>query len=343
MPTFLPTRLRPILAGTAMALLLPAMASAAEVNVYTTREPGLIQPLFDAFKAKTGISVNAIFVKDGLTERVKAEGANSPADLLINVDFGKLIEAVEAGVSQPVQSDKLTAAVPEQLRDPAGHWYALSMRARVVYADKEDVKDQALNYEDLSDPKWKGQICIRSGQHPYNTALIAAYIAHYGEQKAEAWLQGVKANLARKPAGGDREGARDILAGSCDLAIGNTYYVGLMRNSQDPEQRKWGSAIRVILPTFKSGGTHVNVSGAVVAKHAPNKKEAQTLLEFLVSPEAQALYAKVNYEYPIAKGVEIEPSINELGTLKPDTVSLVEVAKHRKAASLLVDKVRFDN
>ncbi len=320
---------------------LPAHAQ-GEVNVYTTREPKLIQPLFDLFTKETGIKVNSIFIEKGMAERVAAEGANSPADILMSVDIGNVLDSVARGVTQSVQSEALNAAIPANLRDKDGHWFALSLRARLFYVSKDRVKDTALTYADLADPKWKGKVCIRSGQHPYNTALIAAYINHYGEEKAEAWLKGIKANLARRPAGGDREVARDILGGICDIGVGNSYYVGLMRGRKNEEQNKWGAAINVILPTFPGGGTHVNISGASVAKNAPNKANAIKLLEFLLSPEAQAAYAKVNYEYPVRPGAQIDPIIVALGTLKSDEIDLRAIAKNRKLAAQLADKVGFD-
>ena len=325
--------------------LAPFGAQAEEiVNVYTTREPGLAQPLFDSFTQKTGIKVNTVFVKDGLAERVKAEGTASPADLLMTVDIGNLLDLVDQGVTQPVKSDVLDKAIPDNLRGKDGGWYALSMRARLAYVSKDRVKDTALTYEGLADPKWKGEICIRSGKHPYNTALVASYIVHHGEAKTEEWLKGVKANLARKAAGGDRDVARDILGDLCDIGIANSYYVGLMRSGKGgPDQEKWAAAINVILPTFVGGGTSVNVSGATVAKSAPNKANAVKLLEHLVSPEAQDIYAKANFEYPVVVGATVDPIIASFGTLKVDNVDLVAVAKNRKLAADLVDKVGFDN
>ncbi len=325
--------------------LAPLNAQAEEVvNVYTTREPGLAKPLFDNFTEKTGIKVNTVFVKDGLAERVKAEGAASPADLLMTVDIGNLLDLVDQGITQPVKSDVLDKAIPANLRGPDGGWYSLSMRARVAYVSKDRVKETAITYEGLADPKWKGEVCIRSGKHPYNTALIAAYIVHHGEAKTEEWLRGVKANLARKAAGGDREVARDILGDLCDIGLANSYYVGLMRSGKGgPDQQKWGDAINVILPTFVGGGTNVNISGAAVAKSAPNKANAVKLLEHLVSPEAQDIYAKANFEYPVVAGAAIDPIIASFGPLKPDNVDLVAVAKNRKLAADLVDKVGFDN
>lgn len=323
---------------------LPAAAFAQEVNLYTTREPKLIEPLLEAFTKDTKIKVNSIFIKDGLAERVKAEGDKSPADVLMTVDVGNLLDTVEQGVTQPVQSEALSSAVPANLRGANNEWFALSLRARLVYASKDRVKDKAITYESLADPKWKGKICIRSGQHPYNVALIAAHIVHHGADKTEAWLKGVKDNLARKPAGGDREVARDILGGICDIGLGNSYYVGLMRSgSGGPDQQKWGEAITPVLATFEKGGTHVNLSGAAVAKNAPNKANAIKLLEYLVSNEAQAIYAKANYEYPVRPTAKADPIIAALGQLTPDKVDLRAVAKARKQASELVDKVGFNN
>jgi iron(III) transport system substrate-binding protein len=324
------------LAGLALAAALPA--SAQELNLYTTREPGLIQPLLDAFTKSTGIKVNSIFVKDGLAERVAAEGTRSPADVLMTVDFGNLIDLVEKGLTQPVQSATLERAVPANLRGAKGEWFALSLRARVLYAAK-DLGLTSFNYESLADPKWKGKICIRAGQHPYNTAMIAAHIAHHGEAKTETWLRGIKANLARAATGGDRDVARDIMGGICDIGVGNSYYVGLMRSGAGgPDQVKWGDAIKVILPTFQGGGTQVNVSGASVARHAPNRAAAVRLLEYLVSDEAQKIYAEANFEYPVKQGATIHPIIAELGTLKVDPTPLTTIAQHRTAASRLVDK-----
>jgi len=318
-------------------------AQAAEVNIYTTREPGLIQPLLDAFTASTGTKVNTVFLKEGIPERVASEGDKSPADVLMTVDIGNLVDLVDKGLTQPVQSDVLNEVVPAQLRDANGNWFALSLRARVLYA-KKDLDLASFNYEQFADPAWKGKVCIRSGQHPYNVALVASYIAHHGEAETEKWLTGVKDNLARKAGGGDRDVARDIAGGLCEIGIANSYYVGLMRSGKGgPEQQGWGKAIKVILPTFKDGGTQVNVSGAAIAKNAPNKAEAVKLLEYLVSDEAQKIYAEANYEHPVNANAAVDPLIAELGTLKPDSVELTKVAFFRKTASELAEKVGFDN
>ncbi|NTJ41246.1 Fe(3+) ABC transporter substrate-binding protein [Agrobacterium larrymoorei] len=330
-----------LLAGT--FILAAGAAGATELNIYTTREPALIQPLLDAFTKESGTKVNTVFLKDGLAERVLSEGASSPADVLMTVDAGNLVDLVDKGVTQPVSSDVLTKAIPAELRDANNNWFALSMRARVIYAAK-DLDLSTFNYEDLADAKWKGKVCIRSGQHPYNTALFADYVAHYGAEKTEEWLKGVKDNLARRAGGGDRDVAKDILGGICDIGIANSYYVGLMRSGKGGEdQVKWGEAIKVVLPTFKDGGTQVNVSGAAVAKNAPNKAEAVKLLEFLVSEEAQKIYAEANFEYPVRQGAALNEIVASFGELKIDNKPLTEIVSNRKEASELVDKVGFDN
>ena len=319
----------------------PALAQ-GEVNVYTYRESKLIQPLFDAFTKDTGIKVNVISASSGLEQRIKTEGANSPADVLLTVDIGRLEDAVQAGITQPIKSAAVEKAVPAQYRDPEGHWTGVSMRARVVYASKARVQQNALNYEELADPKWKGKICIRSGQHIYNNALFAAVIAKMGPEKAEQWLRGLKANLAQKPSGGDRETARDVAAGKCDLGIGNTYYWALMMD-KEADRKPWAEATKVILPTFKDGGTHVNLSGVILAKNAPNKANGVKLIEWLVSEKAQQMHADLNYEYPVGAGIPINKTIAGYGALKADPMPIAKIAEHKKAAANLVDKVGFDN
>lgn len=328
------------LAGT--AALFSAAAAAQEVNLYTTREPGLIEPLLESFTEQSGIEVNSIFVRDGLAERVAAEGQRSPADVLMTVDFGNLIDLVEQDLTQAVDSDVLDSAVPSNLRGENGHWYTLSMRARVLYAAK-DLDLESFNYEQLDDEEWRDRVCIRSGQHPYNTALFSAHIVHHGEAATEEWLAGMKDNLARAATGGDRDVARDIMGGICDIGIGNSYYVGLMRSGRGgAEQERWGDAIEVILPEFEDGGTHVNISGAAVARHSPNRDEAVQLLEYLVSDEAQKIYAEANFEYPVKEGAQIDPIIEALGELDVDPTPLTEIARNRDLASRLVDRVGFN-
>ncbi|WP_323017439.1 Fe(3+) ABC transporter substrate-binding protein [Castellaniella sp.] len=340
-PRFSPSSLTRRLAlwAAALPLLAGSAVMAAEVNLYTTREPKLVEPLLAAFSKDTGVKVNTVFIKDGLLERVRTEGEQSPADVLMTVDIGNLLDLVDGGVTQAVQSKALESAIPDNLRAADGQWFTLSLRDRVAYVSK-DLDIKALNYEDLADPRWKGKVCIRSGQHPYNTALIAAMIAHDGAEATEQWLRGVKANLGRAATGGDRDVARDILGGICDVGIANAYYAGHMKNAApDTDARRWGDAIRVIRPTFKgSQGTHVNISGAAVARYAPHRAEAVQLLEYLVSDKAQSLYAQANYEYPVRAGVKLDPTVESFGPLQIDPLPLTEIALHRKQASELVDR-----
>ena len=284
----------------ALAIASPALAQ-GEVNIYTYREAKLVAPLFAAFTKDTGIKVNVISASSGLEQRIKTEGANSPADVLLTVDISRLEDAVQNGITQPLNSKAVEQVVPAAYRDPEGHWTAVAMRARIVYASKARVQQNAMTYEELADPKWKGKICIRSGQHMYNNALFAAVIAKHGEAKAEEWLKGLKANLAQKPSGGDRETARDIAAGKCDLGIANTYYWALM-NDKEADRKPWAEATKVVLPTFQGGGTHVNVSGVALIKTSPNKANAMKFIEWMVSPQAQQMHADLTYEYPMRAG-----------------------------------------
>jgi iron(III) transport system substrate-binding protein len=329
-------------AAGALCAAATATAAANEVNIYSYRESKLVQPLFEAFTKDTGIKVNVISASSGLEQRIKAEGGNSPADVLLTVDIARLEAAVESGITQALNSKMVEEVVPVAYRDPNGQWTAVAMRARVVYASKVRVPQTSITYEELADPKWKGKICIRSGQHMYNNALFAAVIAKHGEAKAEEWLKGLKANLAQKPSGGDRETARDIAAGKCDLGIGNTYYWALM-NDKDADKKPWADATKVILPTFQGGGTHVNVSGVALIKTAPNKANAVKFIEWMVGTQAQPMHADMTYEYPIRAGVPINKTIAGYGALQADPMPLSQVAANRKKASALVDKVGFDN
>jgi iron(III) transport system substrate-binding protein len=328
-----------LLAGTAF-ILSGLTARALEVNLYTHREPGLIKPILDAFTSETGIKVNLVFASSGLAERIQSEGERSPADLLLSVDVSTLTQAVSLGITQPIVTPALEKAVPQALRAKDGSWVAVSARARVIYASKDRVQDVGLTYEDLANPRFKGKVCTRPGTHAYNTGMISAAITHMGPDKAEAWLKGFRANLAKKPSGGDRDVAKDIAAGLCDIGIGNMYYIGLM--NRDANQKAWVEAIRVVMPAFQNGGTHMNVSGLVLSRYAKNKAEAIKLAEWLVGPSAQALYAASNFEYSVVEGVAVEPFIAGFGMPKVDTISLDDVAKNRKLASELVDKVGFD-
>ena len=332
--------LRSLLLTTA-CISFAAPAFAQEVNIYTTRQPELIQPVMEAFTAQTGIAVNLAFVSDGLVERLKAEGKRSPADLVMTVDTANLQQIVDADVIQPVASDILNAAIPANLRSADNLWFALTTRARIVYASRDRVADgEVTTYEDLASDKWKGRICTRSGLHNYNLALMSAVIAHDGEAGAKTWAEGVRANLARKPEGNDRAQVKAIWAGECDISLGNTYYMGEML--ADPEQAAWAEAVRIIFPTFENGGTHVNVSGVAMTKAAPNREEALQLMEFLVSPIAQGIYAELNTEYPVLEGAPISDLVASWGSFTADDIDLEDLAKNRPAALRIMEEVNFD-
>lgn len=322
-----------------LAASVPAFAQ--EINVYSHRQPELIQPLVDAFTAETGIAVNVAFVDKGMAERLVAEGDRSPADLVLTVDIARLQQIVDAGVVQPVQSDVLEANIPAAFRDEGDLWFGLTSRARVVFASKDRVAaGEVTTYEDLADPKWKGRICVRSGLNDYNVALLSAVIAHKGEAGATAWLEGIKANLARKPDGGDRDQVKAIAAGECDIAIGNTYYLGQML--ADPEQAPAAEAVNVVFPVFEGDGTHVNISGVAMTKSAPNKENALKFMEWLSSDAAQAIYAETNYEYPVKPGVARSELVTSWGDFTADSTSLGDLAKLRAAALKIVETVNFD-
>ncbi|WP_411839170.1 Fe(3+) ABC transporter substrate-binding protein [Paracoccus sp. ME4] len=328
-----------ILASLLGATAMPALAQ--EVNVYSHRQPELIQPLIDAFTAETGITVNVAFVDKGMVERLQAEGDRSPADLVLTVDVARLGEVKEAGVLQPVEDATLTEAIPAALRDDENQWFALTTRARVVYAHNDRVADgEVTTYEDLADPKWQGRICSRSFTNDYNVALTAAYLAHHGEEETVAWLEGVKANLAKRPEGGDRDQVKSIWAGECDISLGNTYYMGAML--KDPEQQEWAESVRIVFPTFEDGGTHVNVSGVAMTKSAPNRDAALQLMQFLAGDEAQRIYAETNNEFPVKEGVERSELVASWGEFTPDDLTLTQISDLRPQALDLIERVNFD-
>lgn len=322
----------------------PAFAAADELNLYSYRQPFLIKPLVEAFTEQTGTKVNIVFSKKGMLERIKSEGANSPADLVLTADVGRLKDMVDAGVLAQTSSKTLKERIPANLRDPQGQWYGLTTRARVLYVSKDRIDSgKTFTYESLADVAYRGKICSRSGKHVYSVSLIASIIAHSGEAKAEEWLSGVKANLARKPQGNDRAQAKAIFAGECDIGIGNTYYYGKMvTNDKKPEQKQWAESIRVVFPNQEGRGAHVNISGAGVLKGSKNKAAALELIEFLSSDKAQEIYAQQNFEYPVVDNVKADAITAKLGTFKADQISLAEVAKYRVAASKLVNRVGFD-
>ncbi len=337
---------RPLFASLTLLSTFGTASAEDVVNVYSYRQPPLIAPVLEAFTKKTGIKTNVLFLDKGLQERIAAEGENSPADVILTVDIARLTAIAEKGVTQPVVDEKINAAIPAEYRDPAGNWFGLTKRARIVYASKDRVAQNEITYAELADPKWKGKICARSGQHDYNLALLSSIIAHEGAEKAEAWLTGLKANLARKPEGSDYDQAKAIFAGECDLALGNTYYIGQMiSNTKEPEQQEWAASIKLLFPNSATGdrGSHVNVSGMAMAKYAPDKAQALALMEFLAGPEAQKIYAEQVFEYPIDPKVAPSALVAAWGPLHGDSLPLAEIAKNRKLASEMVDKVGYDD
>lgn len=345
------TFLKTALGATAILSTLAPVAAFAEgeINIYSYRQPFLMQPIIDQFQADTGITVNSIYANKGLVEKVKAAQGKETADLILTVDIGRLIGAVNAGLADEITSETLSANIPAEFRDPDGKWFGITSRARVVYASKERVSQDSITYEELADPKWKGKICIRSGQHAYNLALFASMIAHHGEADAQKWLEGLKANLAHSPKGNDRAQAKSIYNGECDLALANTYYMGKMQtNEKEPEQKDWAEAIKLIFPNSEGEGlggrgAHMNLSGVMVVKGAKNKDNAVKFIEYLSGDKAQALYAEANFEYPVKLGVEVSDLVKSWGTLKADALPLATIAKNRKRASELVDIVKFDD
>ena len=343
-------RLLPTALSLALACLLlvgplagKAAAQAAErVNVYSYRQPMLVKPLFDRFTKETGIKVKVIYAAKGLIERIAIEGERSPADILLTTDIGRVSQA--AKIAQPVRSALLDKHVPAIARSRDHLWFGLTWRARVGFASKARVKETTLDYLDLATPKWRGRLCLRSGQHPYNVALFAALLHHIGEDRFRQWLHGVKANLAGKPSGNDRAQARKIYAGSCDLALANTYYMGAMQtNEKNPEQQQWAQAVKLVFPSMPGGGHHVNLSGMAMARYAPNRANALRLMEFLVSEQAQSLYAEVNHEYPIRADVPPSARVAAWGDLRPDTVAMDEIAGLSQRASRIVDETGFND
>ncbi|MBD8553401.1 Fe(3+) ABC transporter substrate-binding protein [Rhizobium sp. CFBP 8762] len=330
--------------STAMMSVATSAFADGEVNIYSYRQPELIKPLIEEFTKETGIKANVLFLDKGLVERIQAEGANSPADVILTVDISRLTQAKEAGVTQPVTSDIINKDIPEHFRDPDGNWFGLTTRGRVVYASRERVSQDSITYEELADPKWKGKICTRDFQHSYNVGLTASILAHKGAEETEKWLTGLKNNLARKPDGNDREQAKAIASGECDLGLGNTYYVGLMMtNTKEPEQQEWAKAIKVLFPNTNDRGTHVNISGMAMAKNAPDKENALKFMEFLASGKAQQIYGEQVFEYPVMPGAEPSDIVKSFGAIKPDSLSLADIAANRKKASELIDQVGIND
>lgn len=315
-------------------------ASANVLNIYSHRHYAGDQAINQLFTEKTGIEVKVVNADaDQLIERLKSEGANSPADLLITVDAGRLQLAKQAGLLQPVKSEALEKASAPELRDAEGYWYPYTLRARVILAAKDRVKPGEIkNYEDLAAPEWRGRLLSRSSSSSYNQSLFASVIAADGKDKAAAWAKGVASNFARPPQGGDRDQIKAVASGLADVCISNTYYLGLLLNSKDEADRKAGQAVNVIFPNQDGRGTHVNVSAAGITKHAKNVDQAKAFLEFLVTPEVQKMIANGTYEYPVSGDTTLSPTHESWGKFKIDTVTFPKLGENQAEATRLFDQ-----
>ena len=314
---------------------------AKEVNVYSYRQPILIDPFFEEFTKTTGIKVNVLHAKKGLLERVVAEGANTPADLVLTVDIARLSQFVQKDLLMEVNSVILNKNIPPHLRDSNNKWFALSKRARILAVSKDRVSNNSIkNIEDLADPRWRGKICTRPGSHDYNRSLLASIIAANGEEKAEEWASNLVLNLARKPEGNDRAQAKAVHEGVCDIAVMNTYYFGKMKfNEKNPEQKEWAKSINLIFTNQDNRGNHINVAGGGVVKYSKNKDTAIALLEFLTQPEAQILYSKMNYEYPVNPNVEPSEELSSWGVFIEDQLPVERLAELAPTAQKIIDRV----
>ena len=297
-----------------------------KLTIYSTRHREFTQLLADGFHQESGVEVAIEDIKSDATPRLQQEGAGCPADIVLTLDYRRLLKLADAKLTQPVQSATLDKLVPAHLRDPEGRWFAQSMRARLCFVEKSlDVMQ--FDYDDLADPRWRDKMFIRSADHMFNTALIAAYRAHYGQAKTEAWLEGIAANRPLSK-GGDRNAARAIAEGEALIGVANSYYYGEMRAGVGgPEQKAWVDSVRPILPTFDNGRTPVNITGAAVAAYAPHREEAGAFLEYLAGDKGQQIYASVGYEYPVSDRVAPDPLIREAGELRADTRPFSAVAE----------------
>ena len=317
-----------------------AFAAAAELNIYSHRQPFLIKPFIDAYKAETDTKVNIVYASKGLAQRLQAEGARSPADVILTVDIARLFVYADKGLLASIESEVLSRNIPTHLRAKDSTWFAFSKRARVIAIAKRAKDTVSIKrYEDLVDPQWRGRICARPGSHVYNRALVASMIHAEGVDAAELWASGIMENLARRPQGNDRAQVKAIHEGVCDIAIINNYYYGKLKHSDKPAQRDWAAGVRLVFPNQNGRGTHVNISGGGVAKHSKNKAEAIRFLEFLTSKAAQDLYGSVNYEYPVNPAVEVPEELRSWGAFSEDKMSIARIADLAPEAQMIIDRV----
>lgn len=323
--------------------LLASIASAAEVNIYSARKEDLIKPILEKFQQQSGIEVNLITGKaDALLQRLISEGKNSPADILITTDAGRLYRAKKANVLQTFTSDVLNSSIPEQYRDPEGFWYGLTLRARPIVYSKQRVKaEQLSSYQALTQSEWKKRICVRSSDNIYNQSLVASLIANLGEEITLFWAETLVNNFARPPQGGDRDQIKAIAAGQCDLALVNNYYLGKMLTSNDEAEVAAAQKVKIFWPNQEGRGSHVNISGAALTKSSKNTAQAIQLLEFLVSDTAQQWYAEKNLEYPIKPGIQPSEILQSWGEFKADDLSLHQLGELNAEAVMIMDRAKW--
>ena len=322
-------------------ILTTSLVKGGEINIYSHRQPFLINPFLDLFTAETGITTNIVYSKKGLAERLQAEGQNTPADVVLTVDIGRLFVYQDKGLLASIKSDTLENNIPSHLRSLDNTWFGLSKRARVIIISKNRVGDNEITrIEDLANPKWKGRICSRPGSHVYNRALMASILAANGEIEAERWATSLVDNLARRPQGNDRAQVKAIYEGQCDIAIINNYYFGKLKFSDDPQQREWTKNLKLIFPNqaVEDRGSHVNISGGGVVKHSKNKKDAIILLEFLTSKKSQELYGQINFEYPVNVNVMISQELQSWGNFREDQLSIIKIAELAPLAQKIIDR-----
>ena len=314
-------------------------SNAAELNIYSHRQQFLLQPFLDAFTAETGITTNVVYASKGLAQRLKAEGEASPADVILTVDIARLSEYSDLDLLSPVDSAVLNAAIPSELRASDNRWFAFSTRARLLVTSKERVAADAIsNIEELADPQWEGRVCTRKGSHVYNRSLLASIIAANGKDAAEAWADGLVANMARRAQGNDRAQAKGIFEGQCDVAIMNHYYYGKMLHGDKEDHRAWANSIRLVFTNQGGRGNHINISGGGVAKYSPNRENAVAFLEFLTGSLAQQLYGEVNFEYPVNRSVAPGGVLQSFGEFKPDTLPIERLAELAPQAQMIIDR-----
>jgi len=337
--------LAPLAAATALIATLIAAPgfAASEVNVYSARKEALIKPLLDRFSQETGVTVNLVTADgDALLTRLQREGRNSPADVLITTDAGRLYRAQEAGVLQSIDSPLLREVIPSHLRSEEDYWFGLSVRARVfVYAPDRVNPAELGSYQDLADPRWRKRVCIRSSSNIYNQSLVASMIANEGMEKTQAWLNDFVANFARPPQGGDRDQIKAVAAGQCDVAVVNSYYLGAMLTSDDAAERAAAEKVVLYWPDQSGRGTHINVSGAAVTAAAKHRAEAIRLIEFLVGKESQRWYAEANAEYPVRPGVEPSALLASWGEFKADPLNVTELGRLNAEAVMAMDRAHW--